>query len=316
MKLLKISAIIASIFSVIFSLSIVFNLKEFVAPGVFTFSTIFVTLLVVFNEWVKVGELRKRYWGKKSALTIIIITFIFSFAMSTTGIYLWVNQTQEIDIEINDGLSKEKLKIEEKYNLKLDSIDNLPKGSEYNEVLEQIEYWKDRSPANLQERQMIRENIADLETEKNNLYKSFIEYKSGLKSRLNNQKQAELSYIETQARGEVKKLNKNDFLSTIFFLMVAFTEFVIIFIQYRISVFYTEEQRNVIAMVRDFELRNLDTVHINKVKYSKFHKIEDFEEIKLLYNLLIEVGSLDEEGMLKTGAANKIKNYYSQINKF
>lgn len=315
MKMLKISALIASIFSIIFSLSIAVHLKEYVSPAVYTFSAVFVTLLVVFNEWVKVGELRKRNMGKKASLTVIIITFIFSFSMSTTGIYLWTNKTHELDIKIDNNLQLEKLEIEKKYNAKLDSIDNLPKGKEYEDVSKQIEFWKNRKPANIEERQMIRENIAKLETERNNLYKSYLEYKEGLKQRLNTQKQAELNLIQTHAKNEVKDLNRNDFLSTIFFLMVSFTEFVIIFIQYKISVYFNEEQRGVIAMVKDFELRNLTKIDINKVKYSGFHNIKDFDKIKLIYNLLVEVGVLNEDFILQDKATEKITNYYREINK-
>jgi len=316
MKVLKVSAVIASVFSIVFSLSIAVHLKEFVSPAIYMFSAAFVTLLVVFNEWVKVGELRKRCHGKKSSLTIIIITFIFSFAMSTTGIYLWTNKTHEMDMEIDNTLQLEKLKVEEKYNLKLDSIDKSSKGKEYEDVSRQIEYWKNRRPANLEERQMIRENIAKLESERNNLYKAYLEQKTTVIERINSQKQAELNLIQAKARNKVKNLNRNNFLSTVFFLMVAFTEFVIIFIQNRISTYYTEEQRGVIAMVRDFELRNLNKIDINKVKYSKFHNITDFEQIKILYNLLVEIGVLDDNFVLQPEATKKIINYYSEINKF
>lgn len=314
MKALKISAWIASIFSILFSISLVVELQKTTTVLTLILSASFLVFTVVFVEWLKVTELSKRFKGGKANIWVIAFSFLFSLSVSTIGIWLWLNKSQDMQQVVDNGYNSSLLDIERTYKLKLDSVNNVGYSSEYNQVLTDLNYWKSRSASTTDERSLIRENILKLEDKRTALYNSSIKDKEGLKQSILQQKQAEINLLNSTSKGKQAGANKNLFISVVFFLMVGFVEFIIIFIQYRIATYYTVEQTGIIKMVKDFELRNLKTINVNKVKYSKFHGIEDWEEVKLLYNLLIELNVVNEEGIVQEKASTKISNYYLKIN--
>jgi len=276
MKTLKLSAWIASIFSVIFSLSLILELSKTASTFTLLISSIFLVFTVIFVEWLKVTELSKRFRGYKSNTYVIVFAFVFSFGVSTIGIWLWLNKSQEMSIKIDNSHNQQLLNVEKNYKLKLDSIDNREESVEYLQIQNDLRYWKTRNASTIEERSLIRENVLKLEDKRTALHNSSIEVKERLKQSLNNQKQAEINLINSKTVGETSSATRNNFLSTVFFLMVAFVEFIIIFIQYRIAVYFTVEQLQVVKMIKDFELRRLLKIDVNKVKYSKFHNIEDW----------------------------------------
>lgn len=314
MKTLKISAWIASIFSIVFSLSMLSELSKTANLLTLILSGSFLIFTVVFVEWLKVTELSKRFRNQKSNIYVIVFSFVFSISVSTIGIWLWLNKSQEIKVETANSYNEKLLELEKLYNVKADSINNIPFSSEYNQVLSDLSYWKTRSVATIEERNQIRENIVKLENKRTDLYNSSVRLKESLKTDLNKQKQAQQNLLLSNTKGNESKAGRNEFISVVFFLMVGFVEFIIIFIQYRIATYFTGEQSGVVKMVKDFELRNLSSIDVNKVKYSVFHGMQDWEEIKLLYNLLIELNVIDKEGKVQEKASNKISNYYLKIN--
>lgn len=314
MKTLKISAWIASIFSIVFSLSMLSELSKTANLLTLILSGSFLVFTVVFVEWLKVTELSNRFRNQKSNIYVIVFSFVFSISVSTIGIWLWLNKSQEIKVETANSYNEKLLELEKLYNSKADSINNIPFSSEYNQVLSDLSYWKTRSAATIEERNQIRENIVKLESKRTDLYNSSVKLKESLKTDLNKQKQAQQNLLLSNTKGNESKAGRNEFISVVFFLMVGFVEFIIIFIQYRIATYFTGEQSGVVKMVKDFELRNLSSIDVNKVKYSVFHGMQDWEEIKLLYNLLIELNVIDKEGKVQEKASNKISNYYLKIN--
>ena len=314
MKTLKLSAWMSSIFSIIFSLSLIIELSKTADLITLILSSSFLIFLVVFVEWLKVTELSRKFKGIKSNIYVIAFSFTFSFAVSTIGIWMWLDKSQEINVVIDSSHNEELLTVEQRYKAKTDSINSISYSSEYSQVQNDLNYWKTRSASSIEERSIIRENILKLEDKRTELHKLSLTQKELLKTELNKQKQAEIDVLLSYKVGKTNNATRNHFLSIVFFSMVAFVEFIIIFIQYRIATYFTTEQSSILKMIKDFELRSLSKIDVNKVKYSKFHLIEDWEEIKLLYNLLIELAVITIDGEIKEEAHNKMSNYYLKLN--
>lgn len=84
----KLSALVASIFSVLFSLSIVLELANIVNGIVLIFLTIFTVLFLITNERIKVQQLKNVYKGSKKSILPFMVTFVISIVLSSIGIYL------------------------------------------------------------------------------------------------------------------------------------------------------------------------------------------------------------------------------------
>ena len=100
LKLMKFSdyvpATIANIFSVIFSTSIIMELRGIVNGYVLILLSVFIILFLIQNEIIKVKEIRKVFAGSKNALLPFSITFIISVCLATIGMYFFTNKAAEI----------------------------------------------------------------------------------------------------------------------------------------------------------------------------------------------------------------------------
>lgn len=328
MNFYKLTALLASIFSVIFSLSIIKELAKFVHPIVLVFVLIFLVLFVIYNELSKIRELQRFFKKQKHNKVAIVTTFIISFFLSGVGIWLWTNNTLETEITLNNDLQAQKLSIERTYQKQIDSVLNVPISSpEYVKLTEDIDFWRNRKSDSKQQRQEILLNIRKLELKRENLYNTLENKRKSEYERIQLLKSNELDLLLVVNSGEVKNMSRNNFISTVFFLMVIVTEVIILNVQRQIANFYSEEQTMLIRIVKDIEYRNLPEISINEFKYSQFNKYkelfkanegtdEQWRETKNSHNLLKELNVIDSENqMIGDKPSEFLIKYFNQINK-
>jgi hypothetical protein len=303
------------------------ELYKFVNIYVFVFSSIFLVLFVVYNEISKVREIQKFYKGFKSSKFAIIGTFIISFFLSITGIYFWTNNTLEVKVALNNDLKQKELVIEQSYQLKVDSLNNVPVSSpEYSKLVEDIEFWRNRKSDTKEQRQEILKNIRILEEKRENLYNTIKNERKSEIERIDTLKSNKLALLSTQNLGKEKNMNKNNFISWVFILMVVVTEFIILNVQRQISTFYTSEQKMIINIVKECELRNLTKIDVNEFKYSFFNKNreafiaktsteDDWRETNKAHNLLRELNIISKEDeLIAENASEFLTRYFIKIN--
>jgi branched-subunit amino acid ABC-type transport system permease component len=93
----NVAAKIASVFSVIFAMSIVYEFRNHIDFWLVGVLSIFIAFFLIVNEVIKVRSIKNVHNGNNKALFSFIFTFVISIALSGTGIYLWVNKTQDIN---------------------------------------------------------------------------------------------------------------------------------------------------------------------------------------------------------------------------
>ena len=301
--LTKLSAILFSIFSVIFSLSIVKELSKTIEGYVFIFLAIFIVVFLIVNESLKVKYLARRFLKKSSSLFLIIFTFVISFSLSSMGIYFWTNKTQEISNQIAEDKQAETLEINNTYRHLIDSVASLPVtiSPEYIKVGKDISYlkWKYYSDTTLTEasKSEMMSSIISLQSKRTEIADKYSLSSEQRIDRLEEEKQIQLSGIDAKFTTTTTAKDKNNLVSIIFLCMVAITEFMIVIIQRELAHTKTDKFQNSLAYKRELaileELYNLDKldskVEINDIKYSVYaraHGIE-WENIKQVYNLYI-----------------------------
>ena len=293
MKNLKLQSLIASLFSVLFSISIVTAIT-----GLNTLTYIvlylFAVLFLLYNEDRKVTELRRKFRGKKSNIVTIIFTLIISVVMSSVGVFLWVNKDVSQHEKIQTNLSKEKFQIEKKYNTKIDSVNSLPNTSQYIDLQKELSWWKNRKPANLAERSNIRKNITYIQRKVDELYNTIKNDRLLIVTRLERQKQAESLFIESGNLVKAKNFEFNYLLSIVFLILVFITELVIVNIQREIARKTEENNNDEIRTVIDLLNQNLKSINVNDIKYHPFMENEEFRKCKKLFNLLENLGILTD----------------------
>jgi hypothetical protein len=327
MRLYKITAVIASVFSVLFSLSILIELQKFVDRYVFLMSGVFLVLFVIYNEISKVWELQKWFRKQKSSMTALITTIVISFGMSLIGILFWINSTYDNEIKLSNHVAEKITDIDKKYQVLIDSVSKITL-PEYEQILLDLKFWKERRSDSKEQRDEILKNIRFLESKKIELSKSIDENRSLQKTVLISAKNNELSLLNTQEKNEGKKMNKNNLLSWIFFTMVLISEIIIVNIQKQIVNMFDDNQRAIINVLKDCELRNLESISINEFKFNRFNKYvksyhdhshnnDMWEETKKDYNILVEVGIIDNQGkVVKKNGSRMIESYFDKTNKF
>ena len=110
-------AFIASVFSVIFALSIVFELRNIVSGFVLAFLIVFIVLFLILNEKLKVENVRKLYKGNKKGIIPFGLTFVISVTLSSIGIYLWTNKSMDAKIEVSESTISQEILIQKSYNI-------------------------------------------------------------------------------------------------------------------------------------------------------------------------------------------------------
>lgn len=331
--------LIASIFSVLFSLSLI---KEAFTMNIETYVlailTVFTVLFLIFNEYHKVTELYHHFDGRHGSLFMVSLTFVVSLCMSGIGIYLWTNKTFETTLQSDLNTSKERSVIELRYNLIIDSIASVqPENtSEYKRLKNEIDYWKGRSPANIIERDSLRQKVSGSQRDLNLYFGQFKQETSNKVELYRQMMQSELNQLETNKSVTIKRSLRANYISLIFFIMVVITEFVIVFITKGcvtddrnlnnvLSSYHFQRYEMCYKILTDVLMRKNSIEKIDDVKYNPFFKSyinQDndknfYKETNLVWFLFKDLGILNingEDRLENVRHAQKLlRDYYETI---
>lgn len=314
----NIAAKIASVFSILFAMSIVYELRNHVDSWLLIMLSIFISFFLIVNEVIKVRSIKAMYNNKLKSLLTFLFTFILSLSLSTIGIYLWVNKTDNINSESLITKAVESNDLKSDYRMQIESIRNnkFESTEEYNNLNKSLSFWKSRKAADLEERANIRENIIRIENQIQTNKKEYNNNQNLSISKLENELQSKLDIVDVKFTNQSKEVNKNNFLTYILLTLIIVVEFVIIYLNNNIAkvdaefVQYTNNDivkkykvgRKLLEslfltanrVVMDDNYTELIT-NINKAKYSYVNKLENlqWEDLIELYNLYIDLDILD-----------------------
>ena len=312
------AAKIASIFSILFAMSIVYELRNHVDTWLLIMLSTFITFFLIVNEVIKVRSIKAMYNNKLKSLLTFSFTFILSLSLSSIGVYLWVNKTDEINSESLLNKSVESNIIKSDYRVKFDSVrkNKFEDTEQYKQLNEALSFWKTRVAGNTEERSNIRENIGRIEENIRNDRDIFYQKQQILINELEYELQSKLDIIDISFTNQSKKINRNNFLTYILLTLIIVVEFVIIYLNNNIAkidnefVHYTNNDlikkykigrkllESLYLTANQSYLDDGQTVlitNINKAKYSYVNKIENltWEDLVELYNLFIDLDILD-----------------------
>jgi len=318
----KLPAIIASVFSVLFSLSIVFQLTNIVNGFVLVFLTVFIVLFVTMNEIVKVNQVKKLFNGIKTAIIPFGITLILSIGLSGIGIWFWVNKSDEIKETSNINKVEKINLIKKEYNNKILNLKNdvFENSKEFESLNLELSFLKSRTTSNNDERTLIRENIYKLQNNIQVQREKFNNSKYSEIESLNELMNNDIDVVNVLYQTNMNKTNKNDLISYIFLTLILITEFAIIILNKILS-----EKENNFNLIVNSDLakkfliqRNIleslyltkginNKVNINDAKYSPANGNNEliWSDITTMYNIFISIGILSETD---TNTNNVISN--------
>ena len=314
----NIAAKIASVFSILFAMSIVYELRNHVDLWLLIMLSIFISFFLIVNEVIKVRSIKAMYNNKLKSLLTFLFTFILSLSLSTIGIYLWVNKTDNINSESLISKAVESNDLKSYYRMQIDSIRNnkFESTEEYNDLNKSLSFWKSRKATDLEERANIRENIIKIENQIQTNRKEYYDTQKRSISNLENELQSKLDIVDVKFTNQSKEVNKNNFLTYILLTLIVVVEFAIIYLNNNIAKVETEfiqyTNNDVVKkykvgrklleclfltsnrVVKDDNSTELIT-NINKAKYSHVNKLENlqWEDLIELYNLYIDLDILD-----------------------
>lgn len=314
----NIAAKIASVFSILFAMSIVYELRNHVDSWLLIMLSIFISFFLIVNEVIKVRSIKAMYNNKLKSLLTFLFTFILSLSLSTIGIYLWVNKTDNINSESLISKAVESNDLKSYYRMQIDSIRNnkFESTEEYNDLNKSLSFWKSRKATDLEERANIRENIIKIENQIQTNRKEYYDNQKLSISNLENELQSKLDIVDVKFTNQSKEVNKNNFLTYILLTLIIVVEFAIIYLNNNIAKVETEfiqyTNNDVVKkykvgrklleclfltsnrVVKDDNSTELIT-NINKAKYSHVNKLENlqWEDLIELYNLYIDLDILD-----------------------
>lgn len=327
-KLLKaidhVPPLVANFFSVIFATSIILELKDLLSGIVLILLAIFIILFLIQNEIIKVREIRKVFSGSKNSLLPFLITFIISIFLSSIGMWFYTNKSTEIKdnstIERNIQLSE----IDQKYSTKFDALysKSFEETTEYQSINQELIYWKSKSAATLEERNLIRQRIDNLQNEIIEQKAIFNKNKNKQIEQLKQMSENEKDIVISQFDNSMNRTKTNDFVSYIFLSLILITEFATIilnknlvdkgrfvneFAESKFAKKYLIASNLITALY--LSARNKE-VNINNAKYSLANKdnVLEWGEIKELYNIFISLGILSDGEIKKQGDRELIHN--------
>lgn len=333
----NIVAKIASIFSVIFAMSIVFELRNHIDLWLVGLLSIFIAFFLIVNEVIKVKSIINLHNGNNKAFLSFIFTFIISIALSGTGIYLWVNKTEKINskslidktVKVND--------IKSKYTKEFEEINSrsFEDTKEFLNLKKSLNYWENRSAATLEERTEIRNTIREIQNTINNNRKEFNSKQENLINEKENELNSKLKIVDVEFNNQSKEVNKNNFLTYILLTLVIIVEFAIIYLNNTIAKkekdinnFKNKDEVNKYSIGRkileslyltaDSDKDNKLFTTIKKASYIGFKTSNlEWDDISELYNLYIDLGILDNGFMSepKDGKKGVLTNEISMQDK-
>lgn len=315
----NIAAKIASVFSILFAMSIVYELRNHVDSWLLIMLSIFISFFLIVNEVIKVRSIKAMYNNKLKSLLTFLFTFCLSLSLSVIGIYLWINKTDDINSEslINKTIETNNLKSE--YRLKIESVRNneFESTNQYKQLSEDLSFWRNRKANDVEERGYIRDNIVRIENQIQINRKEYNLNQNLLISNLENELQSKQDIIDVKFTNQSKEVNKNNFLTYILLTLIVVVEFVIIYLNNNIAKVNTEfVQYTNNDIVKKYKVgrklleslfltsNRVDTgngyteliTNINKAKYSYVNKLENlqWDDLIELYNLYIDLDILDK----------------------
>jgi hypothetical protein len=312
-----IPALIANIFSVIFSTSIILELRGIVSGYVLTLLSVFIILFLIQNEIIKVKEIRKVFSGSKNALLPFSITFIISVSLATIGMYFFTNKASEIKDRSTINKTTEINTIDKKYQLSYNDIQGKSYEStdEFKTLSKELNYWKYASAATLEERTAIRGKVENLQNVINDNRTKFEVSKANDLKRIENLITNEKTVISAKFESNMNKTQTNNFITYIFLTLILITEFSTIVLNKNIA-----EKRNFVNQFTGSKIAktylissNLLTtlymsakdnwVNINHAKYSYANKdnVLQWDEVKTIYNNFIALGILTQGEVRREG---------------
>ena len=324
----NIASLIASFFSGIFSLSIVKEASAQIQdPVAFGFIFLFTVLFLVYNEYIKVTELRKWFVNKTGSLFLILCTFVITVCLSGIGIYFLTNHTQQTQITVDATQATQNVKIEQRYNRVIDSLSNTVITNEptYVQLKSDLQYWKSRTAVDLEERKQIREHVKDVELNLRQFETEFAKKKEEAILRYKTQKIVEKNGVKTLYGNTLKAVSKSNVITLIFFIAVVLTKFIIILLSKQ----YTDARKrkqNILSsqvaknffvqykfltevLSRKSDIKFDDIVFSPYFAFSK-NKERRTKEVKAVYYLF---GDLKILNAPLEEAQTKLKTYYEQI---
>ena len=329
---IQIPAYSASLFSVIFSTSIIYEFKDSLSGLSLFIIGMFILSFMLINETLKIINIRKFYRGVKSSLIPFTFTFSISVAIATISIYYFTNNGQILTDNSNINKSIEVNKIEQKYGLKIDSLKNHNRfelTNEYKSLNSNLEYWQNRKAMTLDERNLINQNISSIQ---NDINKNKEVYNSNLNNNINdivNLKNKEIDILNSYHSKDMNKIKTTNFLTWILMIIMLITEIGIIYL----NRFIAEDEKNKDDFSKSPQSKKYvlgryiletiylhkdanNTTNINVAKYSyglinNIQKwdgttVDKWDELKGIYNLYISLGILDKGSIVNEVLTNNV----------
>jgi len=251
---------IASVFSVIFALSIVFELRNLVEGFVLVLLGVFIVLFLVANEYVKVTMIKRLFSDHvKGSVIPFAITFLLSASLSSIGIWMWTNKTVEHKDKNNVQMVMGLNKVNEKFDNKIDSIRliSFESTQEYKDLIKTIDYWKTRRAMDSDELKEIRTRLDNVQNTLNNKRTMFIERSNVQVESIVKRKEDAIALEKTMFK--VNENKKRNLLDTMYLIK-----------------------------------GNKDVIDIKQVSYSPLAKGIEWKDLTIFYNSLIGMGILSD----------------------
>lgn len=322
-KILSTFALFFSIFSILSSFSLIGEIdKVGVDWYISLFLTVFLIVFILFNEYTKVKELKLKFnKSVNHSFFMLLITFTISLSTSTVGIYLWTDKTQEISSSLVAEQSSACDSIITLYNQRITTLysTDFSNTQEGKSLESSLSYWKSRKAASSEDLQSIRLNVSRIEQQRAASLEQFSTDRRQAEDRLKQEMNTKLAGISGISTVKQDKLTRNNRITFIFLVLVLITEFMIVFSQKELcnpsQTRMSKEHYRVFRLVTSLQFRGFTSrpVDINEVKFSEFMKEYEWEEVKRIFNLLIEIGVIDQHRALSTDCTVKVTNYYKQM---
>lgn len=207
------------------------------------------------------------------------------------------------------------------YNSKINNLYsiNFSGTSEGISLDQSLSYWKSRRAASSEDLQSIRLNVARIEQQRSTAIEQFNLNRKQSEDRLKQELNVKIHQINGAISLKQSNINRNTRITFIFMVLVLITEFMIVFSQKELcnpnQTRISKEYYRVLRLVTNLSLRGFVNrpVDINEVKFSEFMREYEWDEVKRIFNLLIEIGVIDQHKSLSPDCLTRISNYYKQM---
>ena len=325
-------AYIASMFSVIFAYSIIYELKASMSTLSLIIVSAFLLFFLLVNEFLKITNIRKVYKGIKSSLIPFTCTFLISVSIATISIYFLTNKSQKLNDNNIVSKSIEVNNIEQKYSLKIDSLQSknrFESTDEYFNLKSNLEYWQNRKALTLNERNEINSNITNIQ---NQIKDSKLKHDLLINNLVNNYnklKESELLILDTKHSKSNNEIKTTNFLTYLLIIIMLIVELGIIYLnkfiaENEVKEFeFSQSPLSKKYVLGKYILENIylhksenNTTNINVAKfcYELINNVQKWDEttlnkwdeLKGIYNLYIALGILDKGESIEKVLTNNI----------